>query len=69
MASVPLTGTLRGLDAKVSHSSVRFRTIQLCTTHSTTLFVVSELAECLYQAPQNLYVMSSVIYSILCYPG
>lgn len=44
-ASVPLTGILRGLDAKISNSSVRFRTIKLCTTQSTTLLVVSELAE------------------------
>lgn len=44
-ASVPLTGILRGLDAKLSNSSVRFRTIKLCTTQSTRLFVVSELAE------------------------
>lgn len=44
-ASVPLTGSLRGLDAKTSNFSVRFRTIKLCTTQPTTLFVVSELAE------------------------
>lgn len=44
-ASVPLTEILRGLDAKISSSYVRFRTIKLCTIQSTTLFVVSELVK------------------------
>lgn len=44
-ARVPLTGILRGLDAKATNSSVRSRTIKFCTTQSATLFVASELTE------------------------